>query len=121
MASLRALPFALVLVAGCSFETQQFVLPGADVPVVPDVPRDAPAADVPTADLPSVDAPVTDAPVTDAPVTDAPVTDAPPADLPAVDAPGCGTAGLACGIGTLCCGGRCIDVQTDGMNCGGCG
>jgi hypothetical protein len=124
MALPRALALSLgVFAAGCSFETQRFSVgpTPTDAPTgvdrsVDDTPgpQDVPAAsDVPaTADAPGVDVVASD----DVPIS-ADVVDAPP---PPDDVQGCGGAG-PCAIGTLCCGGRCIDVQSDRTNCGVCG
>ncbi|MEZ4409823.1 MAG: hypothetical protein R3A52_25625 [Polyangiales bacterium] len=37
-----------------------------------------------------------------------------------VDIPGCG-GGPPCGVGTTCCGVRCVDTRADATNCGACG
>ncbi len=96
----------LVAVTGCSFPTGEFSLRDA-----------APGTDLGGDDIPALDVP----PGKDVPAADVP-GDAPPSDVPVtpVDAPGCG-AGMSCPIGTACCAGRCLDLQSDAAHCGACG
>jgi microcystin-dependent protein len=94
-----------------------------------DAPRDAGAPDASPPDATATDATATDAIATDATATDAIATDATATDAIATDATATDARDaiaesgpdVTCPSGQTSCAGRCVDPQTDLLNCGACG